>query len=113
MKLLTSAKKPHESNKPVDKMNFWEAVREGEVERVSELIDQGTAFPNQKDNKQISALQWASLLGQTEVIELLVEKGAKVNANDSWYGATPLHFAALSGKLKAWKRFCPWGLTPF
>ena len=112
VKLLTSAKKPHESNKPVDKMNFWEAVREGEVERVSELIDQGTAFPNQKDNKQISALQWASLLGQTEVIELLVEKGAKVNANDSWYGATPLHFAALFGQAESVETLLSLGADP-
>ena len=112
VKLLNSAKKPHGSNKPVDKMNLWEAVREGEVERVSELIDQGTAFPNQKDNKQISALQWASLLGQTEVIELLVEKGAKVNANDSWYGTTPLHFAALFGQAESVETLLSLGADP-
>ena len=112
VKLLTSEKIPHEPNKSVDEMNLWEAVREGEVERVSELIDLETAFPNQKDNKQISALQWASLSGQTKVIELLVEKGAKVNTNDSWYGATPLHFAALFGQPESVETLLSLGADP-
>ena len=98
VKLLESETFAREEKERVGEMNFWDAVRLGQVERLAELINQGTAYPSQKDSKQISALHWAAMAGRTEVIEFLVEKGADLNAVDSWYGSTPLHFACFLGQ---------------
>ena len=38
----------------------------------------------------------ASLEGHTDVVKLLIEKGAEVNTKGRW-GTTPLHYASLEG----------------
>ena len=46
------------------------------------------------------ALHWAADYGQTEVIEYLISKGAKVNLPDK-HGITPLLAAVWEGHLEA------------
>ncbi len=43
-------------------------------------------------------LHWASLSGSVEVVSLLIESGAAINAEDA-VGMTPLHWAAWQGKV--------------
>ena len=45
-------------------------------------------------------MTWATLFGQTEVIELLIQKGADVNARNR-NGTTPLHGAVFLGQTEA------------
>jgi ankyrin repeat protein len=45
-----------------------------------------------------TALHDAALAGKLDVVQLLVEKGANVNAKDNESGATPLHHAASWGR---------------
>ena len=47
-----------------------------------------------------TALHWAAVLGNSEMVALLLERGASAHAQDS-VGATPLHYAVsyqLSGE---------------
>ncbi|SVC81365.1 uncharacterized protein METZ01_LOCUS334219, partial [marine metagenome] len=47
-----------------------------------------------------TALVLATFTGQREVVELLIEKGAAINANGNFDGATALHVACMMGKMK-------------
>lgn len=38
-----------------------------------------------------------SVYGHTEIVQLLIDKGADVNANKNEYGSTPLHVASSNG----------------
>ena len=51
---------------------------------------------NAKDEYSNTALIWASRNGKTEIVAMLVEKGADVNATDNW-GYTPLLLASRYG----------------
>ena len=53
-----------------------------------------------KDDRGYSALHVAALFGQTQMVELLVDLGALVNAADH-YGRTPLHLVCMRGGQKA------------
>ena len=54
--------------------------------------------------EQRSLLNWASAFGQIEIMKLLLERGADVNARDSTReGRTPLHRAAANGHVEAIK----------
>ena len=44
------------------------------------------------DNQFRTPLHWASVLGLTEIVGLLMERGANSSATDT-LGATPLHYA--------------------
>lgn len=60
----------------------------GDKEGVIEELDKGVE-PNLADYDKRTALHLASCEGRTEVISLLIEKGADVNSTDRW-GRTPL-----------------------
>lgn len=49
--------------------------------------------------KKGTPLHWAAFYNRPEVLDYLIEQGARVNADDG-YGNTPLHFAAQSGSMK-------------
>ncbi|XP_028074308.1 integrin-linked protein kinase 1-like [Camellia sinensis] len=60
----------------------------GDKEGVIQELDKGVE-PNLADYDKRTALHLASCEGRTEVISLLIEKGADVNSTDRW-GRTPL-----------------------
>jgi len=49
---------------------------------------------NAEDDKGITALHSAAMMGHIEIADLLIAKGADVNAKDEITGWTPLHYAA-------------------
>ena len=70
----------------------------GNLQAVKQHLAKGLDI-NAKNKDGVTALQIATLLGQYEIAELLVQKGADVNtkAND---GTTALHSAAFLGRYK-------------
>ena len=78
--------------------NFWTMVGVGNLQAVKQHLAKGLDI-NAKNKDGATALQIATLFGQYEIAELLVQKGADVNtkAND---GTTALHSAAFLGHYK-------------
>ena len=75
-------------------VDIWEAVRVGNIEAVKQHLAAG-ADVNAKINLG-TPLHYAALDGYKEVAELLIDKGADVNAKNL-SGGTPLHNAAQQG----------------
>nr|XP_057934086.1 ankyrin-3-like isoform X3 [Doryrhamphus excisus] len=74
------------------------ASKEGHVEVVAELLQQGANVDAATKQKGNTALHIASLAGQTEVVKELVSHGANINAQ-SQNGFTPLYMAAQENHL--------------
>ena len=82
--------------------NLSEAVFTGDLAAVKQALTDG-ADPNAKDSQSGSTmLATAALMGHTEVVALLLEHGAEVNAK-SRDGSTPLHTAAFLGRVETVK----------
>ncbi|KAJ8288593.1 hypothetical protein COCON_G00012520 [Conger conger] len=77
-----------------------QAAAAGDYDLVEEIVKKSRCNPNQKDidwnNK--TPLHWAAAKGQTDMVKILVENGARpcLRTDSGW---TPAHFAAESGKL--------------
>ncbi|XP_030644432.1 ankyrin repeat domain-containing protein 66 [Chanos chanos] len=77
-----------------------QAAAVGDFDLVKEIVKKNKCNPNQKDidwnNK--TPLHWAAAKGQTEIVRILIENGARPCLRTD-FGWTPAHFAAESGKL--------------
>lgn len=83
-----------QSAAPGDKADaLWEAARKGDVAAVRKLLDEG-ADVNTKLRYGATVLFYACDRGHLDVVKLLLERGADVNVKDTFYGATPLTWAA-------------------
>jgi ankyrin repeat protein len=70
----------------------------GVTERVKQLLDgDGGAHVDEKDEYGKTALMWASEFGHTEVVRLLLEKGALLDEKDERRGWTALMQASYKG----------------
>jgi len=72
------------------------AVRKNDVESVKALIA-GKVNVNAKYRYDRTPLSFASDRGSSEIVKLLLDAGADVNAKDNFYGATPLSLASSKG----------------
>ena len=72
------------------------AAREGDVDKVRELLDQGADI--NRNSRNGTPLHVAVLADRQEVVELLIADGADVNASTLTFGM-PLHVAALKGSV--------------
>jgi hypothetical protein len=75
---------------------FFAAVRAGDLGRVKALLEAGVDV-NTKYRYGTTALFPACDRGHTEIVKLLLERGAEVNVRDTFYRATPLTWAATKG----------------
>jgi outer membrane protein assembly factor BamB len=66
-----------------------EAVRRGEIEKVRALLDAGVPV-DAKNRYGATALFFAADKGHLAIVELLVERGAAIDAEDTFYGMTPI-----------------------
>ena len=71
---------------------FWEAVRQGDLAAVTALLDKG-ADVNAKFRYGATALFKAAERGHTEIVKLLLARGADVTVKDTFYGATAMSWA--------------------
>ncbi|MEQ2281298.1 hypothetical protein AMECASPLE_028835 [Ameca splendens] len=78
-----------------------QAAAARDYEKVKEILTQQRCCPNQKDidwsNK--TPLHWAADTGDTEIIRILIQHGARPCLRTE-HGWTPAHFAAESGRLE-------------
>ncbi len=71
------------------------AAREGDADRVKELLDAGADVNGRNADKQrlqYTPLHWAAYYGHLEIAELLISRGADLDAEDPDY-STPLYLA--------------------
>jgi ankyrin repeat protein len=78
-------------------MNIHQAVGQGNLECVQELLTSNPELINAQDWERYTHLHRAAGMGHTELALLLLNHGANVNAQD-WCQLTPLHVAAHRGK---------------
>ena len=70
-----------------------EAAKQGKVEDVRAIVESHVELVNQRDQLGATALHHAAFSGHRSVVELLVARGAEINATDSQFGATPMGWA--------------------
>ncbi len=71
---------------------MWEAARKGDATEVAALLDKG-ADVNAKFRYGTTALFKASERGHTDVVKLLLARGADTKVKDTFYGATAMTWA--------------------
>lgn len=72
------------------------AARDGALERVRELLEAGV--PVDAENEYgTTALFFAADRGNTELVLLLLERGADPDRSDRFYGGTPMGWALING----------------
>lgn len=69
------------------------AARQNDAEAIREMVASGDSNPNQTDGQSRTALHYAALNGNAEIIAILIKAGAKLDLADP-LGNTPLHLAA-------------------
>ncbi|XP_019376534.1 PREDICTED: ankyrin repeat domain-containing protein 66 isoform X2 [Gavialis gangeticus] len=76
-----------------------EAAALGDYDLVNEILKKGRCDPNHKDAdwNDKTPLHWAAAKGQSDMVKLLVEHGARPCLRNDM-GWTPAHFAAESGR---------------
>ena len=79
---------------------FHIAASDGGVSLVESLLQAGVPVDCVDHQLDLTALFPAALLNKTDVIRLLLQKGADVNKRDR-YGNTPVHWAASGNSTEA------------
>jgi ankyrin repeat protein len=82
--------------------DLLEAIRQGDVAAVRKLLDGGVSA-NAKYRYDRSALSFAADRGNLQVVTLLLDRGAAVDAQDTYYKMTPISAAAMKGHVEILK----------
>jgi len=72
---------------------LFAAAAAGDTNRVRELLAQDRALVRASDHDGATALHFATENGHREIVQLLCENGADINARDGRFGATPTGWA--------------------
>ena len=91
---------PQATDKSALNEELWNAARAGDVARVAKALDSGADI-NSGNRYKATALFFAADKGHVEVIKLLIERGADVNALDSFYKFRPLMMALMNNHTPA------------
>jgi ankyrin repeat protein len=70
-----------------------DAVQRGAAGQVAAILQRNPDLVNQRDAEGATALHFAAFHGHSEVAELLVKRGADINARDGKFKATPAGWA--------------------
>lgn len=94
----TNKEKQHSTrNFGISAADIWSAIREGNLEAFTRLLDTPELLTRLHPKFKLPALSWASLNGNPEMVRALLEKGADVHWR-SHEGHTALHGAAFLGR---------------
>lgn len=90
---------------------FLAACATGEISECQRLLKEQLVDINVATSDGLTGLHEATICGNIELIELLVDKGANINCCD-FEGWTPLHAAASLGKIKVVQLLLDLGADP-
>lgn len=76
--------------------DIFSQVREGNAFHVRVWLDNTENDLNQGDDHRFSLLHWACREGRTNIVDMLIQRGARINATNLG-DDTPLHLAAAHG----------------
>ena len=85
-------------------------IKKGDTVALRRALDSGEIHPNLRNRFLWSLLMLATLEGDTSITELLLERGAAVNATNQ-FGETALSLAAHKGHLPCLKLLVRWGAS--
>jgi len=85
-----------------EESTIWKAASAGDLESIERHLANGAAIDGPDPQIGMSPLLWAALADRAEAVEMLIRRGAKVNAA-AGDGGTPLHAAAFLGLEKTVK----------
>ncbi len=89
------------------------AVRAGDTARVEKLLMARPELLNARDDRhRAGAVQWAVVANQPAILELLIERGADLDAGDR-HGMTALHSAAIFNRADMVRRLLARGADPY
>jgi len=74
---------------------LWDAARAGDARRVTKALEKG-ADVNAKSRYGATALTFAADRGHVEVVKLLLERGADINVQDSFYNMRAIDMAMMN-----------------
>jgi arylsulfatase A-like enzyme len=92
-------------------LEFWEALRAEDLKRVQEFLGAGTSPGLLEPSLGIQPLSMAAMQGNLELVGLLIEAGAEVDARNG-DGATPLLGAAFLGRIEVFGMLLDQGADP-
>jgi ankyrin repeat protein len=95
---LTGCKRKSKSPETRPK-TIQEAAKNGDKDAVEEFLNQG-ARVNARDRFGLTSLHWATWHGNTNVVKLLLTKGANIHVKCREGGMTPLHYATAYGQVE-------------
>jgi uncharacterized protein len=78
------------------------AAAQNDAEAVRKIVGGGDGNPNQVDDSSRTAMHYAAMNGNLQIIAILIKANAKLNPTDP-LGDTPLHLAAARGQTEAAK----------
>jgi ankyrin repeat protein len=76
-----------------DMRPFFDAVEGGDTERVTRMLDQRPELVRARDDAGATGLHHAAFHGHRSIVNLLIARGADVNARDGEHDATPSGWA--------------------
>ena len=88
-----------------------EAAKNGNMEQAVALLSKGESVNQVGREYKLTALHLAALHGHLNVVELLLDNGAKTDVRDSW-NCTPLHNAAGKGHKEIVEELISFGANP-
>ena len=77
-------------------VDIWTATAKGNIEAIKQHLAAGTNLNAKEPGGGSTPLMIAALVGQSDAAELLIDKGARINAQNN-EGTTALHIAAFFG----------------
>lgn len=88
-----------------------EAIKKGDIKKIEELFASGISINEREEPFQRTPLHFAAEYGNPLISELLIERGAEINAKDI-LGRTPFHIAIANEHLDVAKVLLEKGANP-
>ena len=97
--MSSASRKPGGASPAGEASDIWAAADAGDLGAIERHLASGAAVNGPDGKSGSTPLLWAAVAGRAEAVELLIRRGADVNAVDR-DGGTPLHAAAFLGHEK-------------